>query len=28
VPSGRKEYEIIGLVTIHDQAARDEPAGA
>jgi transcription elongation factor GreA len=28
VPSGRKEYEIIGLVTIHDQAAPDEPAGA
>jgi transcription elongation factor GreA len=28
VPSGRKEYEIIGLVTIHDQVRPDEPAGA
>lgn len=27
VPSGTKEYEIIGLVTIHDQA-KDETAGA
>jgi transcription elongation factor GreA len=28
VPSGTKEYEIIGLVTIHDQVAKDEPTEA
>ena len=28
VPSGTKEYEIIGLVTIHEQDSKDEPAGA
>jgi len=25
VPSGTKEYEIIGLVTMHEQVAKDEP---
>jgi transcription elongation factor GreA len=28
VPSGTKEYEIIGLVTIHDQVPKDEPTEA
>jgi transcription elongation factor GreA len=28
VPSGTKEYEIMGLVTIHDQVKDDSPAKA